>query len=188
MDKKTKCDCCDAKAVITEVVVKNGEKLEQRLCEKCAAAAGIAIQSHAPVAQVLSQFVIAQGISAPKNAGQTPCATCGMVFAQFRKEHALGCPDCYAAFEAELGPLIERAHEGGTHHVGKLPRSAAPGGGERVRRMVSLRKQLTQAIETEQFEKAALIRDQIRKLEGEDGPVRSPASGHQSADSKAREV
>jgi protein arginine kinase activator len=34
----------------------------------------------------------------------------------------LGCATCYAQFEAQLGPLLARAHEGGTHHVGKSPR------------------------------------------------------------------
>jgi protein arginine kinase activator len=173
VDKKAKCDQCEAKAIITEVVVKNGEKVEQKLCEKCAASAGIAIQLHSQAAQALSQFALSQGIPAPKPPGQTPCPACGLLFAQFRKEHHLGCPDCYAAFEEELGPLIERAHEGGTHHVGKLPRSRA-GSGDRLRRAAALRKQLNQAIEAEQFEKAAVIRDQIRRLEAGETPATDP--------------
>lgn len=187
MDKKTKCDLCDAKAIITEVVVRNGEKIEQKLCENCAAEAGIAIQPHAPVAEVLTKFVVAQGMCRTQATGQTPCPTCGLLFAQFRKEHHLGCPDCYAAFEAELGPLIERAHEGGTHHVGKVPRSRT-GSGERLRRATALRKQLTQAIETERFEKAAVIRDQIRKLEEGDEPTPPSPSESRRADSGIREA
>ncbi len=176
MDKKTKCDHCDAKAVITEVVVKNGEKQEQRLCEKCAAEAGIAIQSHAPVAQVLTLFVVAQGITASRQSKQETCTGCGLQFSQFRKEHHLGCPDCYTAFEAELGPLIERAHEGGTHHIGKVPRRST-GSGEQLRRIASLKKQLEQSVEAEQFEKAAKLRDQIRKLEDTDVPTARMSSG-----------
>ena len=170
MDKKTKCDHCESKAVITEVVVKDGEKHEHRLCEKCAAEAGIAIQSHAPVAQVLTQFVVAQGITAARQPKLEACSGCGLQFAQFRKEHHLGCPDCYTAFEAELGPLIERAHEGGTHHIGKVPRRST-GSGEILRRLATLKKQLEQSVEAEQFERAAKLRDQIRKLEDTDVPI-----------------
>jgi len=187
VDKKTKCDWCESKAVITEVVVKNGEKLEQHLCEKCAASAGIAIQSHSPVAQVLSQFVVAHGMAASRQSKQTSCESCGLQFAQFRKEQYLGCPDCYKAFEEDLGPLIERAHEGGTHHVGKVPRGLT-GAGERTRRIATLRKQLGQAIEAELFEKAATLRDQIRKLEDHVDPDRSSSAGAKRADSGLREV
>lgn len=187
MDKKPKCDLCDAKAIVTEVVVRNGQKIEQKLCEKCAAEAGIAIQSHAPVAQVLTSFVVAQGLAAVRPASQTPCPSCGLQFAEFRKEQFLGCPDCYSAFENELGPLIERTHEGGTHHVGKIPRSRS-GAGERLRRATSLRKQLTAAIEAEQFEKAAVLRDQIRRLESGEEHAGPPEAHTVRPDSEVREA
>jgi len=187
VDKKTKCDQCDAKAVITEVVVKNGEKHEQRLCEKCAAEAGIAIQSPAPVAQVLTQFVVAQSINAAKHPKQESCSGCGLQFAQFRKEHHLGCPDCYTAFEAELGPLIERAHEGGTHHIGKVPRRTS-GSGEHLRRIASLKNQLEQAVGSEQFERAAKLRDQIRRLEESEVPDRIVITDHRRSEPGIREA
>jgi protein-arginine kinase activator protein McsA len=47
-----------------------------------------------------------------------------LAFAQFRNNGLLGCGACYAAFEGLLSPMLARAHEGGTHHVGRKPRSA----------------------------------------------------------------
>ena len=56
---------------------------------------------------------------------QSPaCGACGTTFAKFRQTGLLGCAQCYFAFEDRLAPLIERAHEGASQHVGKTPRRA----------------------------------------------------------------
>lgn len=50
------------------------------------------------------------------------CNTCKLTFADFKQSGLLGCADCYRYFEAFLGPLIQRAQDGGITHVGKKPR------------------------------------------------------------------
>ena len=104
------------------------------------------------------------------------CEACGLTFAEFRKSGLMGCSACYKAFESQVGPLIERAHEGGTHHIGKIPRRAGASV-ERQERITLLRRQLSDAIEAEQYERAADLRDQIRRFEeggiGERGLGRS---------------
>src|SRR5699024_7638257 len=92
------------------------------------------------------------------------CKQCGMTFSQFRQHSLLGCPACYKAFESELSPLIERAHEGGTHHVGKVPHRAGAGE-QRQMRLSRMRKRLDEAVAAEDYELAARLRDDIRGLE-----------------------
>ncbi|MFN0012386.1 MAG: UvrB/UvrC motif-containing protein [Phycisphaerales bacterium] len=105
------------------------------------------------------------------------CPSCGLLFRQFRETGRLGCEGCYEAFAAQLAPLIARAHEGATHHAGRgparqgagqpaapAPPSAPPA--ELLRRANELRAQLEAAIACEQYERAASLRDQLRRFGG----------------------
>ncbi len=162
-----KCDHCDQPAVVHEVTVKDGVKSEIHLCHEHALEAGVAMPTHQPINQLLTQFVISQsekGKSKPKTrAKRKTCRNCGMTFAKFRQSGTLGCPDCYTAFEEHLAPLIERAQNGATQHRGKTPRRA----GASVDRQVlvqQLVKELDQAVTAEQYERAAQLRDRLRNL------------------------
>ena len=84
--------------------------------------------------------------------------------AQFREQSLLGCADCYKAFETPLAPLLERAHESGTHHVGKMPRRAGSGE-QRQALLTRMRKRLAEAVAGEDYELAARLRDEIRRYE-----------------------
>ena len=163
------CRKCGRKPVFTEVTVRSGEKVERQMCEECARDEGISSQSHAPINQLLTKFVMSQSSASSKPATKTAeCESCGTAFAEFRKTGLLGCAECYASFESQLGPLIERAHEGGTHHIGKIPQRAGVSY-DRQQRISALRKQLSEAIAGEQYERAAALRDQIRAFESESG-------------------
>jgi len=156
-----KCDECDNEATVHEVTVHKGEKVEKHLCEECAREQGIAVQSHEPISAVLSKFVVA---STPKKGARRSktCSGCGMTYAEFRQHGLVGCAECYNAFEEQLATLLERAQEGGAHHVGKTPKRCG-GAGERQRALAALRRELADAVAAEQYERAAEIRDQIAK-------------------------
>lgn len=174
-----KCsECGEREATIHETVIINGKAIEKHLCEDCAQEAGLGTQGHLPLHELVSTFVKAV---APE-AGQATltCGACGLTYARFKQTGLLGCGNCYRAFEEKLGPLIERAHENATHHVGKIPRGAlerSRQGGpdrletllgstkEREERLAALRRQLESAVEAEHYEQAASIRDEIRKLD-----------------------
>ncbi|MFG0274326.1 MAG: UvrB/UvrC motif-containing protein [Phycisphaerales bacterium] len=165
-----KCDRCQNEATVHEVTVHKGKKVEKHLCEQCAKTDGIAIQSHPPIAEMLSKFVMSS-VSGEKPArGQAACEGCGLTYAEFRQSGLLGCEQCYDAFEEQLGPLLERAQEGGSHHVGKTPRR---GGGalDRGKVVATLRRQLLDAIAAEHYEKAAELRDRLRSVGAEEGPA-----------------
>jgi protein arginine kinase activator len=190
-----KCDRCETEATIHELTIKNGQKVERHLCERCALELGMEVQPNLKVGELLQKLVTGQAAApaakaAPGQREGQRCASCGTSFAEFRQSGLMGCADCYRAFEAKLGPLLERAHEGASHHVGKVPRRALAAsrsaasegesllGGERERTQQTalLRRQLDEAVASEQYERAAKIRDDLRRLgEVETGPgAKSP--------------
>ncbi len=130
---KRKCDECGRPATHHSVEIVKGEKIETHLCDAHAAESGMnePTTGHTPIDELLTSFVKVHSTGQTKTVGKAPtkvCSNCGLTFAEFREKSLLGCPTCYADFEAQLGTLLERAHEGGTHHVGKTPRRA--GGAE----------------------------------------------------------
>jgi len=91
------------------------------------------------------------------------CANCGLTYADFKKIGRLGCSECYDTFKKYLGPLLKKIH-GSILHFGKSPFKVARVLDERED-LQALRNQLQKAIETEEFEEAARIRDKIKELE-----------------------
>lgn len=165
-----KCDRCDKPAMVHELTIKNGQRKEIHLCAEHAAEAGFVVPKVNP--HLLKQYVVAHKSAAvvtTSSAGSKKCGGCGLTFTQFRKNAILGCPACYEAFVDELGPLIERAQRGATHHVGKTPRSTGAGL-DRQRELQRLLKELDRAVAAEQYERAAQIRDRLNALEPAEEP------------------
>jgi protein arginine kinase activator len=86
-----------------------------------------------------------------------------MHYSAFKETGRLGCADCYVAFQSKLRPLLRRIH-GSTRHVGKHPvhAEATP---SPARALSRLYDDLQRAVEREDFESAAEIRDRIKGLE-----------------------
>jgi protein arginine kinase activator len=164
MALKRKCDLCAKDATHHEVTIIKGQKVEKHLCEEHAAQEGVvkAVTSHTPINELLTNFVKMHSGMAVQ--AEIVCENCGMTFSKFREHSLLGCPQCYTAFEAVLSPLIERAPEGATHHLGKVPRRAGPGE-QRQADLRRMRKRLSEAVAAEDYELAARLRDDLRKFE-----------------------
>ena len=162
-----KCDNCNKPATVHLTEIKNGKKIEKHLCEQCAAQSeGLPVKRHTPINELLTNFVMAHS-GLQKEMGAA-CDNCGMTWSEFRQTGLLGCEGDYTSFERELTPLIQRAHEGATHHLGKVP-ARRGGSGVPMKRSIDiakLRKELQRAVEAEDYEKAAKIRDQIKVAEG----------------------
>jgi protein arginine kinase activator len=170
---KRKCDRCDGEATVHEVVIRSGQKAEKHLCDSCAREEGFTGQATAPISDLITKFVISQAAGEKAAAKVGICPTCGLTFNDFRQQGLLGCPDCYKAFEMQLTSMIERAHEGATHHVGKAPKRMGGSAG-RHERITTLRKQLNEAISAEQYERAATLRDQLLHVEKDAPPTADP--------------
>jgi protein arginine kinase activator len=164
-----KCDNCNKPATVHLTEIKNGKKIEKHLCEQCAAQSeGLATKSHMPINELLTNFVMAHSGLQNKQQEGLVCEQCGISWSEFRQSGLLGCEHDYAMFEKEMTPLLQRAHEGAAHHVGKVP-TRRGGSGVPMKKsldLAKLRKELARAVETEDYERAAKLRDQIRQAEG----------------------
>ena len=134
---------------------------ELHLCEDCA---------HKYLYEPQQKAAGAKGESAPPleqddepGASSRACPVCGLKFVEFRNSGRLGCPHDYQEFREELAPLLENIH-GETRHVGKVPRRA-PDARRGQAELIKLRKALSVAVNKEQYEEAARIRDRIKRLE-----------------------
>lgn len=159
------CDQCrerDAIVHLTQIVESSVSQVH--LCEKCAAERGIEAPSVAPKS-ALGDFLQAVQEQAAQLPGDSPeCKQCGLTLADFRSTGRLGCSHCYGAFGHSLRELLRRVH-GGTSHVGWRYAGGDPEVTKRDARLTELRRELQRAIEREEFESAAAIRDEIRGIE-----------------------
>lgn len=164
------CNQKEANVHITKVV--NGMKTEMHLCEDCAkqknefnTAAYFSFGMPLSFQNILEGLV--EGIDeTPKYVKKADtCEVCGMDFEKFRETGRLGCSNCYETFKDKVLPLVRRIH-GNIEHNGKIPRRA--GGVIKVKKDIErLREELRNSITHEEYEKAAVLRDEIKKLEEE---------------------
>ena len=92
------------------------------------------------------------------------CPDCGTTFVEFRSQGLLGCPKDYDVFGDALAQVIERAQDGHTHHTGNTPGHTVeldPAQQERL----DLQRELREAVKTEDYERAARLRDRIAELD-----------------------
>ena len=91
------------------------------------------------------------------------CPKCGMTLDEIADTGMLGCAECYNVFAQELAPYLTRIH-GRAAHVGRIPRSA--GGELKLRSELNdARTALKKAIDAQEFEQAAQLRDRIKELD-----------------------
>ncbi len=135
------------------------------LCEKCAAEKGIQTSLSVPK-QPLTDFILAvHQKQLPANAADAlRCSFCSATLRDFKQTARLGCAYCYAAFEPSLRELLRRVH-GNSRHVGEQYHAPEPKPVESGSVLSELRERLRRAVESEQFELAAQIRDQIKVME-----------------------
>lgn len=156
-----KCEKCGKPATILLTDVIDGKLTEKRLCQACAAEEGLVVKTNMSISELLEDFVM--HTSGKAEGAELVCDVCGLTFGEFRRQKLLGCPHDYDAFEPVLGPLIEGAQAGGTQHVGKVPHHS--GEQKKHNALLRLRAELKKAVAAEDYEKAAMLRDQIAELE-----------------------
>ena len=159
------CDNCgerESKVQLTTIV--NNEVKQQHLCERCAAERGVETSLSAPK-HPLGAFLQAVQEQAATPSGETGrCTFCGTTMNDFRTTGRWGCARCYSAFEASMRELLRRVH-GNSRHGGRTYQAPQPELDERATILGELKERLRRAIETEQFELAADLRDRIRVME-----------------------
>lgn len=91
------------------------------------------------------------------------CPLCASSFSDLKKNGKVGCPECYKIFGEELNATIHSIH-GNVKHIGRSPAKFRKNK-EKENELKALKKQLKEAISTENFEEAALLRDKIHSME-----------------------
>ena len=157
-----KCDSCNentATVHLTEIC--DGQKVEKHLCKECAMKEGIAVKSQVSLDKMFNDLVVAHKHVDQLN--DIACPECGMKWAEFRQSGLLGCPNDYKIFGDALEQVIARSHEGATDHVSSQ-KPDLPEDGDNQVKCLKLRQELQEAVKTEDFERAARLRDEIDSL------------------------
>ena len=156
-----KCQRCSSPATvhITDIIGE-GKIEEHHVCEQCYLKFQNEAQHKGPGTALTTE---GGGDLEDALYGQQECPDCGIKFVDFRNNHRLGCSRDYQVFQNELMPLLENIH-GETRHVGKTPRRY-PQTKKAEAELVQLRQRLKRAVDREDYEEAARVRDQIRTLE-----------------------
>ena len=131
------------------------------LCEECAKSKGVNDQTGFSLADLLLGLGASQELEQAAGGPDAKCPQCGFTHADFKKTGRLGCAECYQTFSEGLEGLLKSMHKG-TRHVGKVPESLRQSR-DLADRLKQLQRKLAKAIEREDFEEAAILRDEIKQ-------------------------
>lgn len=161
------CSVCKEKpATVHYTKIDGGEMHKVDLCETCAKNKGV----NDPTSFSLADMLL--GLGAAKEVEESSglelkCPKCGFTHADFKKAGRLGCALCYQTFSEGLEGLLKTMHKG-TRHVGKMP-AGLQSARALAENLKSLQKRLSKAIEDENFEAAAQLRDELKQLSARQG-------------------
>ncbi len=164
------CSICKEREATVHLTQIAGDKMQKvDLCEECAKTKGVNDPTGFSLADLLLGLGASQEIEQSAAGGELRCPRCGFTQADFKKAGRLGCPDCYRTFSEALDGLLKTMHKG-TRHTGKVP-EALRQNRDLVDRLKLLQKKLTKAIDAEDFEQAAVIRDEIKQTNARLGKI-----------------
>ena len=168
-------ECQERKATLHLTKVVNGHKQEIHVCEQCAKEKGYVSDEQEPYSlhDLLSGLFNFEPSSLNEqkksdfvNKHELKCPKCGMTYQEFTQIGKFGCADCYSTFSGRLDPILRRVHSGNAVHTGKIPQRKGSNLHQKRKRQ-ELKVNLQTLIESEEFEQAAEVRDQIKALENE---------------------
>jgi protein arginine kinase activator len=178
------CDRCqkrDAKILYTEII--NGTKKEQHLCEECATdytsfqMEKPLMNSDLTLGDLLSTLLDGYTTTDKRRQGDASqsikCDNCGTTYDEFLQRGRYGCAHCYRSFDVkgQLGRTM-KGIQGAEIHTGKRPKGFVAAGTDKVLKEIPeierLSLKLQEAIEKEEFEEAARLRDLIKQMKKEE--------------------
>lgn len=156
------CKNCGLRPTTTHIKrIVNGRAEEYHLCSECAKKLNISAYDPFDLSDLWGSFFGDRLPGVAEN--QKQCKSCGATFAEIARKGKLGCPDCYDEFYNELLPSLRKMH-GKTRHVGKVP-NCADNETKASYMLTDLKKKLDEAVESENYELAAKLRDEIKSIE-----------------------
>ena len=176
------CQVCKKRdAVVHYKTNINGNQKELYLCRECAEKNGASQKIFFEPIDVIDGFLgkssddIFGGLLAgmmndlpSKNINEpVACPVCGMRYSDFVHGGKIGCGECYKTFSSKFASTIKRIH-GSAEHCGKVP-GDKDGKISEKRKIESLKKKLSDAVENQEYELAAKYRDEIKEIENGEG-------------------
>ena len=150
-------NCGKSQATTHYHSVINGVVKDKYLCSECVSAEKQINLKDNDVLKMLTSFF---NDGTVPNIQNVKCECCGITFSDIRRTGRVGCGNCYRVFKEQLVGTLQRIH-GRTTHVGKRPCNS----NEKQDILDDLKNQLKTAIQTENYEEAARLRDLIRQKE-----------------------
>jgi len=162
-----KCEICGLKdAVIHIRQIQKDLVRELHICEECAQEKGLIREeeSELPIANLLSGLLEGKDMTGAGDVKEV-CPRCGMKASDFRKQGKLGCAECFSAFQKDVKAIVSQM-AARPHHAGRLPRTFEQQSAAAVAND-TLREELREAVEREDYEEAARLRDRIREMDND---------------------
>lgn len=160
------CQNCGRNEATTHIKrIADGESAELHLCTSCAqhlGYVGVFSGFGSSLPGLLRRF-FPEAVYAPEE--EERCPGCGATFREIVQSGMMGCAECYDVFYDRLKPSLSRIH-GRATHVGKAS-VTTDDRAERRAEIRSLEEELKEAVATEHYEEAAVLRDRLRELRGE---------------------
>jgi protein arginine kinase activator len=157
------CDICKknvATVHLTQLIEGKTKKVD--LCEACSKEKGVDDPTGFSLADLLLGLGAAQEVAQGSLGTQLTCPRCGFSQGDFKKSGRLGCATCYSVFSPGLEGPIKTMHRG-TRHIGKVPQ-AFRRSHDMAEQLKGLQRKLDKAVHEENFEQAAVLRDEIKQL------------------------
>ncbi len=152
-----KCDVCGlrpASGVIS--MISNGKSTTRRICAQCMA------RLRRPSAYTIQMTLL--GTLPQQEDAQRQCPACGRSERQLRLTGRVGCPVCYQTFAPLLETVIGQLGSGRRQ---SMDGAAAEVSRQEENRLDALREEMFRAVNAENYERAAELRDEIRALQAE---------------------
>ena len=163
------CQICGKNpATVHFTEIHDNKMSEIHVCDRCAEEKGLQTPGAKPkfdIADLIAGMVDTMTNTEEERVGRVQCPRCGLVYSSFKETGRLGCSECYQAFQFQLRPLLRRIH-GDTRHKGRVPERDGEGV-SLSRQLQRMHDELQRAVEREEFERAAELRDRIRRVESE---------------------
>lgn len=156
-----RCQMNQATVLYHQII--NGEKTEYHLCSQCASQMNMSISFDNMFKGFLDGFVSSISHGEEIMLDSTSCPNCGFTFNDIKTSGKLGCSECYHTFSKRLDSILKNIQANNTH-CGKFPKKS----GSELRKaheLEDLKAQLKRAIENEEYEEAAHIRDRIKEID-----------------------
>lgn len=161
------CEMCGLNpATVTVIEIVDGKKIVHHLCKSCAEKIAMAIPEKKKnpekiTAKSTKLSSVREKLGPEKKS--LVCPNCGLTFEEFKKVLRFGCEVCYEAFSEALVPLLEEIHRSAQYRGRKPIHNKARM--NILKQKNELEEKLKEAVELEDFEEAAKIRDELKELE-----------------------